>query len=478
MIAYLKNSAFRTWCAGLVAFAVSLGLLANTSGTVSFTKHMVMFGAWFAAAYAGIGWIADYMVRIQFDPLLQEAGILERDGNIVEAEKAYARLLALLDSFLVSPRRRGHYLQILGARLARFYAAQAEKSSLALRWITRYLSANPGDRAIAEAWLQDMERLADWHRSQQELAARIGETLRHDGRIQRILARHYIRSGRTDFTALQTYRRIMADQDEDASAMAYDLANLFLREGRADELALKAYVNATHQQKPSEGLRRGLAACLRWTKVSTRNRDLIAQARQVVGAIPDGGLERMASGFLPPARHLRQTTDVARPTGMFRSLTGPTARKVAGWGHRMREGLHRAVKGLRSPRLLRGLQVGLISALTLVAVALLFNTAGHLVPPPPPPAVSPPAIAVNIEPTPFTLQVAAYLKPVHAERYLTTLREKGQDAYRVEAQSQQKTWYQVRVGHFPTKAAARTYGQQLKADGIIEDYYVANYEKP
>jgi cell division septation protein DedD len=126
----------------------------------------------------------------------------------------------------------------------------------------------------------------------------------------------------------------------------------------------------------------------------------------------------------------------------------------------------------------RLLKAGLIGGLSLAAAALILNTARHLVPPPPPPAAPAPEIAVEIEPQPYTLQVAAYLQPVHAERFIKALQERGQDAYRVEAQSHQKTWYQVRVGHFPTKAAARTYGQRLKAEGIIEDFYVANYPNP
>ena len=124
------------------------------------------------------------------------------------------------------------------------------------------------------------------------------------------------------------------------------------------------------------------------------------------------------------------------------------------------------------------IKMGLIGGLALFAVALILNTAGHLVKPPPPPASPAPKVAVKIEPTPYTLQVAAYLKPEHADRFIDILKAKGQEAYRVEAQSQQKIWYQVRVGHFPTKDAARTYGQQLKTEAIIEDFYVANYQGP
>ena len=79
---------------------------------------------------------------------------------------------------------------------------------------------------------------------------------------------------------------------------------------------------------------------------------------------------------------------------------------------------------------------------------------------------------------PFTLQVAAYLKPEHAENYLEELRKQAIDAYVVKAHSNDKTWYQVRIAHFPDKAEALAYGSDLKSKGLIEDFYVAKDQIP
>ena len=84
---------------------------------------------------------------------------------------------------------------------------------------------------------------------------------------------------------------------------------------------------------------------------------------------------------------------------------------------------------------------------------------------------------VKIIADPFTLQVAAYLKPEYAKQYVQQLKKRGVDAYWAEAVSGEKRWYQVRVSHFATKQAARDYGEELKADGIIDDFYVANYRR-
>ncbi len=478
MIPFLKNFSFRVWIAGLLAFLASLLLLAQIGNATSLGTPLLIFAILYAIAFAGLGWLTDHIVRIQLDPILHEAGILERGGMGPEAEQAFEKALALLDSFLVSPRRRRRYLRALGERMARFYAAQAEKSDRAFKWMMRYLRTNPADAAIAEVWLQDMEGLASWTKTQQDLAARIGEVRRDDRHIQSILARIYIQVGRTDFPALQTYRRLMADAEKIPGPMVAALARLFIKEGRADEWALHVYVQAAGRSAPSPDLLCGLAACLRWIQDSERNRNLIDQARRITGPIGEDELERMSSGFLPPTGSYDAKEAPSRSVAMLRPGFEWAAGQITAISRRLAQGGRKAAAGLKSPRLRTPLKVSLIGGLILAAIALIFNTAGHLVKPPAPPPSPAQTVAVQIEPAPYTLQVAAYLKPEHADRFIKVLKAKGQEAYRVEAQSQEKIWYQVRIGHFPTKAAARAHGQQLKTEAVIEDFYVANYQRP
>jgi cell division septation protein DedD len=74
--------------------------------------------------------------------------------------------------------------------------------------------------------------------------------------------------------------------------------------------------------------------------------------------------------------------------------------------------------------------------------------------------------------------VAAYIKKEHAQKYVAELKALKLDAYWTEAKGVKTQWYQVRLSHFPDKASARTYGETLKAKGIIDDFYVANYQQP
>jgi cell division protein FtsN len=79
---------------------------------------------------------------------------------------------------------------------------------------------------------------------------------------------------------------------------------------------------------------------------------------------------------------------------------------------------------------------------------------------------------------PFTIQVAAYLKADDAKAYAAQLNAKGLEAYWTEAVGANRKWYQVRIDHFATKTTARKFGEDLKAKGLINDFYVANYRPP
>lgn len=76
----------------------------------------------------------------------------------------------------------------------------------------------------------------------------------------------------------------------------------------------------------------------------------------------------------------------------------------------------------------------------------------------------------------FTIQVAAYLKKTHADEFLTKLKQKGLDAYIYRADGGGRTWFIVRISHFPDRESAAAYGANLKEQGLIDDFFVDNNE--
>ncbi|MEJ2039474.1 MAG: SPOR domain-containing protein, partial [Desulfosarcinaceae bacterium] len=117
-----------------------------------------------------------------------------------------------------------------------------------------------------------------------------------------------------------------------------------------------------------------------------------------------------------------------------------------------------------------------ISLAAVVALGWRFSRIqpGEVVAPPTQSVPEMPAAPTD----PFTIQVAAYLKMEDARHFVARLKDNGLDAFWNEATSAHRKWFQVKVSHFATKAAAQAYAEQLKAKGLIDDFYVANYTPP
>ncbi|MBF0302235.1 MAG: SPOR domain-containing protein [Desulfamplus sp.] len=121
--------------------------------------------------------------------------------------------------------------------------------------------------------------------------------------------------------------------------------------------------------------------------------------------------------------------------------------------------------------------------LTVAGLLLLFffNTAAHIFRTPKPPVPSTPKVVtedVEVQVVPqkrFTIQVAAYLIQSHAEKYLDGLVKQGVAEGRINSvEGGGKTWYLIRVGKYETKEIATEYGNKLKSQGIIKDFFVDN----
>jgi len=490
----LKHMAFRIWAATLISVPLSLWVLSLLSDASGLATPLSVLLILFVLSFAGSGWLASQLALRLLPTILHEAGVWERSGDPDKAEKAYQKALVLYDSFLISPRARRIGIPSLVARMARMYAAQTDKNAAADPFMEAYLNTYPTDHEIAESWLQTRENQGGLAPQQQDLAARIGEAHVDNAVIQTILARLYLLAQRTDFPALQTYRRVMTAPLSKPSAIAVDLSEVFIREGRSDEWALPVYLNAAGQQTPWEELRCGIAACVRWIRPSERNADLLARAKEILGQIDEDNLVRMSSGFVPPtgsypARESLYTRatfgTAAKARGSIVDRLGNAASRI----NQSRQRLKARVVDLlrRSPGLRRTMTWSLIAGLGVLFTVFLINTVGYLTPSPVPEPAPAPAPAPQVvapppmeapPPMPYTLQVAAYLKPEHAERYLKNLREQAIDAYVIKAPGNEKVWYQVRIAHFPDKATARAYGSGLKEKGIIEDFYVARDQAP
>ena len=151
----------------------------------------------------------------------------------------------MLDSFLVSPAVRRRSLPPLTARLARFYLARPRGGAETEELIAGYLAAQPGDEEVAEQWVLQVEHRGGLREDHQALATRLGAAHPRNGTIQSALARLYLMLERTDYPALQCYRRVCAAEAEvPPEFLPPDLARLLRQDGRTDAWVQQLYRRA------------------------------------------------------------------------------------------------------------------------------------------------------------------------------------------------------------------------------------------
>jgi hypothetical protein len=480
----LKHFAARIWFAVLIGGFISLWFLPQVQSRLGLQWTLLPVVAVVVLIFWVAGWISNLWAMSMIKRLVREAIACERDGMYPEAENAFRGAVAVFDSFLISPFEKQKKSTLLAARMARFYLARTDKQRESERFLVSYLYDHPEDEEVVENWMTQIDSRGGLKEAHQELAYRIGNAQPKNKDIQRVLARFYLLMERTDFPALQTYRRVFDDSDQVSPQFIENLSQLFLRERRADEWALKVYLQAIRRGGERSKLLRGLAACLRWTRATARNKSLRQQAYRYLEGIDEQQLKRMCSGFKPPApppepvKRRRKISVRAFVADVFGRLVKGFAAGISAavaWIARRVAAFFDLLKRSRKAR--RALASAVLAGLTAVVALLMINTLGYLTKTET--AVQQKAKGKVVAVTdPFTIQVAAYLKSEHAHRYVAQLKKNGLDAYWTLAVSANKKWYQVRISHFADKQSARQYGESLKAKGIIEDFYVANYRRP
>ncbi len=482
MIHILKHMAVRIWTTAFLGGLSGLWILmalqfAGEEESILLPVLLIM-----VLVFISTGWLFNRIGLRIVKSFIHQAGVWERGGMLRKAEQSFLKALAVFDSFLISPIARKKNFHNLFSRMAGFYLARPEQNKYSQAFIVSYIYYYPADRAVAESWLQQVEGHA-WRKDYQELALRIGNAHQENMEIQKLLLKFYLAADRTDFPALRTYRRVLRHDDDATIEFAGRLASLFLKQGRADEWALWIYLQALEQQNDRSEIIKGLAACFRFLPKTEQTAPLLKKAAAYLTGLDEALLERLSTGFKPPlqeAHEIRQS----RAKNFMKALANRVVNKGLALPVVTRSLFqHITTRGINLLRIIKKSGKGLkivkwtvLSGLAVGVIILLVNTVNYLV-------LSRidtyedqvrPEVAVTRK---FTIQVAAYLKPEHAERYIEALRKKGLDAYYTSAAGTKKKWYQVRVSHFADKASARVYGESLKAKGIIKDFYVANYNR-
>jgi hypothetical protein len=479
-----KHLAVRLWTTLAIGSLAALVVLPTFAGAVG-PGWMILPGIGLLfAAYWLTGAVFSAMGRRRLERLLGEATVWERAGMPREVRQTLARAAAVVDSFFFSPFSRSVPARRLLAQAARFQMAQPASESSSEAIVGAYLNTFPRDRDAAIKWLDGVLAGRTLIHQSHDIAARIGAVHPEDMAIQRMLAQFYLAERRGDFAALQTYGLLIDAGEALPDTLVGDIADLFMAEQRTDSLSLKVYLDDYKRGGRDKRLLPAIAACRRMIHPSPLNLPLLKRADDVLACIGASQRRKMAADFLPEVTDYDPKKSV-RDRRTTPPTVGPKIRNTLIGLYKWGAGVVTAVfnklrktRGRLSSRRAKSLLKWSTTGLFMIGVGwLVINTAIHFAATFKSVETAPVPVVASVT-DPFTLQVAAYLKEADARRYVQQLKDQGLDAYWTRASGSSKTWYQVRISHFKTKAEARAVGEDLKTRQLIGDYYVANYKRP
>jgi hypothetical protein len=447
MIRILRYSGLRLWLLLLWGIPVGFWLLFRIMvwlPDLSAGMAMVLF---LAGGGCVQGLILDLIGRQRVRSLIREGELWEQAGIRPRAEERYLRAVRVFDSILVSPWFSRNLSRDLSRVMGGFYLSGQARYPGFRQAAAQYLLSRPGDEALAQLWLE--------------------RALAPDG-------------GQDRDRVFSDVLTALAQEHQDNPKLAFGLTVLFLDQDRADFSARRLYRSVLRllEGDPPEAaiLARAYVEKLKTFLAPRGGMDGMGDPE----SDPEGigatlGSQMKSPEILTPDRFERTARTLGRQ--IFR-LPGRMAGTAGVFVFNIAQPVVNACArlagavGLKREKRRQYVKATLISALAVCLGIFLWSSLAHMLKSTSTePVVHPVGDAA---PGPFTIQVAAYLKQSHADRYLKKLKGKGLQAHVKKTRGGGKTWYLVRVSHFKTKQQAATYGRTLKSQGKIEDFFVSN----
>jgi hypothetical protein len=490
MSAVFRHMTLRLWVTAIAGGLFCTLLLPQWQRIAGLQGMWIPVTAILGGCFVLTGYLMNKLGMLSIRRQIAEAAVWERAGLSDEAEGAFERAKALYDSFWLSPSQRRRSADWIVMRLARFYLNQPDPGRSSGDAIASYLQLHPEDEAVALGWLERMLQKENHSHAEHDTAVRISEALPEHDHVQRLLLQFYLSNERSDFEAMQTYRRVWQSGNELPAATVHRLVRLLINEECINDWALKVYLYGFNTG--DELCLEGIAASIRQLRPTAENRADLVAAGIILAGLDEGrrkDLLKPIESFEPvvetemegtddfEARSLPMESTVLRQR-LVRSGTAFLIRAGTA-GNRLLSMIDRIRRRLMEPRMRRAIVGCIMAGAFVVTIAVMIRSASEkpvLMAPAQETLIQPQAPVQVPEPSyRFTIQVAAYLKPQDAQAYVDRLKQQKIDAYSTRATGANRTWYQVKVSKFTTRDEARTYGESLKAQWIIDDFYVANF---
>lgn len=419
MIWILKNISVHLWITTLFAIPLSFYFLSGLAGFFPEINPLITGFVTIAGVIAIISILMDLAAKKIITNLIKEGHAWERSGIFNKADKNYTKALRVYDTFLLWPFTSKKTAQRISGAIAKFYLnSSVENKNFKLGTLV-YLKINPADKDIAHLWLTRLRKSSIVTSFEQEILSMLAERYYSDKILSILILDIFLGLEREDFTAKKLYQHVLSDPE--------------LKHGYAEKI--EALIG-----KPEDTLQKEVSFQF-FDKKPVRK----VEIGKKVQVLTKNGVYFLQSlwSFMG---------------GSFSFLMLSAAK------------VYTYIK--QNEKIRFYLKAGF---LTLVSGLLLFFMVGPISHIFKSRTIENEKIKTPIQVfKPFTIQVAAYLKPKHAQSYVDILKKKEIDARIKKVYGGGKTWFVVRVSEFIDRKSAAAYGQKLKKQKIIDDFFVNN----
>lgn len=419
MIWILRNISVHLWITTLFAIPLSFYLLPGLIGFFPGVSPLITGVVTIAGVIVIISFLMDLTAKKIITNLIKEGHAWERSGIFNKADKSYTKALRIYDTFLLWPLTSKKTAQKISGAIAKFNLnSSVENKNFKLGTLV-YLKVNPADKDIAHLWLTRLRKLSIVTSFEQEILSMLAERYYSDKVLSILILDIFLGLERKDFTAKNFYEHVLRDPE--------------LKHGYAEKIeALIGKSEDTLQGKVSFQL------------FDKKQKGKVEIGKRVQMLNQKGAsLLQFLWSFV---------------SGSFSFLILSVAR------------VYTYIRQNEKTRFY--LKAGF---LTIVSGLLLFFMISTISPIFKSRTIEKEKIKTPVQIfKPFTIQVAAYLKQKYAQRYVDILKKKEIDARIKKVYGGGKTWFVVRVSEFADKKSAADYGQKLKKQKIIDDFFVNN----
>ena len=423
MIWMLRNIGVHLWISILFTIPAVFLLLVFLGPVFPGLNPVATSVAVFILVFAGFGSLMDVLARKLVNRLVKEGQTWERSGVVSKARKAYERAIRIYDTFLFWPFfNRQTAARICGA-IARSHIHETSKHPGFNLASTVYLKLHPDDEDVVLPWLTRLAEKDSISGLEQEVLTDLARRYVNRPVINTRLADIFLRLERKDFDAKKLYQHVNGAAAA-PSEMSKRLDSMMSTAGEPDEPLQKA---GPHIPSP----------------IKVRKNVRLAEVMQKATALFTAAARKTMAG-----------------AGAALSILVLSLNRFLSW-----------IKESQKARLY--MKAVFLSVVFIWLGVFMINTISHMFKSRAVQKGEDKQLEVQV-PKPFTIQVAAYLKQTHADRYVAVLKKKGIDASVKKAAGGGKTWYLVRVSEFVDKQSAAAYGTKLKQQKIIDDFFVNN----